>query len=135
MPVIAANEIITVASFGKAGEHCQLVDGAIHLFANTIDAGLQFVFREDHRYIDALSCTLKGTIKFNTEWGRVRFEGYEDVSAIEPSYVSEQAIPLEAERFTQLVYQVGKNRHLRKIQFVFVGPAIIDLWLKDLTVK
>lgn len=138
MPIVAANELITVEKFGKGGENCSLTGEAIHLWGNSFDSGLKFGFRGKPAKIKSLSLAIRGEIKFHTEWGRIRFEAYDGRTA-EPYFVDEVTMnefQLDHTTFRPFIINLGEEGHsVSKLQMMFIGPALIDIEVKDIRVE
>jgi hypothetical protein len=137
MPVVAANDRIVVYSFGKPGEHCSFENDSVHFWANSIDPGIYVAFRQDPAPVNVFSFKIKGSIIFPTEWGRVRFECYDDILS-DPCHVYETflkdvyAVP---DDFREVAITFPRTINIKKMQILFLGPTIVDVRLKDFVVK
>ena len=137
MPVIAANDRIFINSFGKHGEYCSFEGDNVHFWANSIDPGLNITFREDPTPVNVFSFKIKGTISYPTEWGRVRFECYEDMAS-DPCFVDESLLKdlyAASNDFHDVVIKFPRTFNVKKIQMFFIGPAVVDVRLKDFIIK
>lgn len=137
MPVVAANDRLLISSFGKPGEHCSFEGDNVHFWANSIDPGLYISFREDPRPVNTFSFKIKGVISFPTEWGRVRFECYDDILA-KPCYVHETFLKdfyAISDDFREIVISFPKTINVKNMQIFFLGPAVIDVRLKEFIIK
>jgi hypothetical protein len=133
---IAANDQISIEHFGKAGENAACRDDQVHLWGNCLDGGLKINFRQPGQKIKKISASVRGTVRFNSEWGRFRFEGYDQNGRlIHVDEFSPREFPTDPENFRPFLIDLGPKRlALKKAQFIFLGPAMIDLAWRDITV-
>lgn len=139
MALIARNELISVCAVNQERFTARTEKDTIHIFGHGSDIGFNVLF--NYRQIKTMffAFRVKGTVKHLKEWGRARFEAYRSISDPEPSYIDEEtfsSVPIDEGEFRLVVFKLPEDLPPQgKVQLIFIGPAIVDISVRDMMVN
>lgn len=125
--------------FGKAGEKVSEENGVYSLEGRGTDIGCNLVLQEEIIHPSLLELKIRGEIKKEAEWTRLRIEIFDRNRPHEPATSFENdylPLNLSAEHFTPLSFPIlGIIKSPLKVQFMVVGPARTRLEIKDVCIR
>lgn len=129
----------TFAGFGKPGEKVEEKDGAYILTGKGTDIGCNLILNEKIERPSMLELEIRGKIKKEAPWARLRIEVFDEEKPAEPSTSFENdylTVELDPKEFRHLTLPVlGIVKAPQKIQFMVVGPAESHLEMKNVTIR
>ncbi len=129
----------TFAGFGKPGEKVEEKDGVYMLTGKGVDIGCNLILNEEIARPSMLEFEIRGKIKKEADWTRLRIEVFERDKPDEPATSFENdylTVELDPKEFRHLTLPIlGIVKVPAKIQFMVVGPAAAHLEMKNVTIR
>lgn len=127
------------AGFGKPGEKVTEKDGVYILTGHGTDLGCNLLLQEEINQPSMLEFEIRGEIKKEAGWSRLRIEVFDRDKPDEPSTSFENdylTVELDPGEFRHLTLPVlGIVKIPQKIQFMVVGPAESHLEIKNVCIR
>ena len=125
--------------FGKAGEKVSEENGIYSLEGKGTDIGCNLVLQEEIVHPSLLELEIRGSIKKDAEWARLRIEIFDRNKPHEPATSFENdylPISLSEEHFKHLSFPIlGIIKSPLKVQFMVVGPAKTHLEIRNVCIR
>ncbi|MBN2057248.1 MAG: hypothetical protein JW782_00410 [Candidatus Saganbacteria bacterium] len=128
-----------LGGFGKSGEKVSEENGVYSLEGKGTDIGFNLVLQEEIAHPSLLELEIRGLIKKDAEWTRLRIEIFDRDRPDEPATSFEnEYLPLDlsADIFKQLSFPIlGIVKTPFKVQFMVVGPSESKLEIKNVAIR
>ncbi|MFH1684147.1 MAG: hypothetical protein ABIA67_04610 [Candidatus Margulisiibacteriota bacterium] len=125
--------------FGKSGERVSEQDGIYALEGTGTDIGCNLVLQEEINNPSLLELEIRGEIKKESEWTRLRIEIFDRNNPDVPATSFEnEYLPLDLnpDNFKHISFPIlGIVLSPIKIQFMVVGPAETRLEIRNVTIR
>ena len=128
-----------LAGFGKAGEQVSVENKVYTLSGSGVDLGFKLVIEEEIRRPSLLELDIRGLIKKEVDWSRLRIEIYDKdnqeipATSFEDDYLRLELDPNEFKHLSLPVLGIVKTPY--KVQFMVVGPAETKLEIKNVSLR
>lgn len=129
----------SLAGFGKQGESVSEKNKVYTLAGHGVDLGFKLVIEEELKRPSLLECDIRGEIKKEVDWARLRVEIYDKDKPTEPAtsfendYLDIELDPVEFRHLSLPVLGIVKTPY--KVQFMVVGPAETKLEVKNVSLR
>jgi len=127
------------SGFGKPGERVEEKPEAYFLSGRGTDLGCVLEVREEIKNPSLLELEIRGTIKLEAAWGRLRIEIFDKGKLPEPATSFEDSFLMEglsADAFKSYSFPIlGIVKCPHKVQIMVVGPSATDLEIRNVHLR